>query len=194
MKLMNLTAHDAERVSRGRKGLQRGNRLEAQVWAEFGNDPQRLHALATTLRSFIDSDLPTASADSDEDDVLEPEGRLLSRVHRSYERNPTNRRRKLAQFRKTHHGRVFCECCGFDFERTYGQRGAGFIECHHQLPVSQLTPDQRVRLSDLRLLCSNCHRMVHRLPFLTTADELIAIIRELSLGNPKLQDKIRHGA
>jgi hypothetical protein len=43
MKLMNLSAHDPEFVASGRKGLPRGNRLEAEVWQDFGSDRQRLH-------------------------------------------------------------------------------------------------------------------------------------------------------
>ena len=62
---------------------------------------------------------------------MAPEGRVLALVHRSYERSRKNRVKKLVRFKLDNAGRVFCESCGFDFEQTYGQRGAGFIECHH---------------------------------------------------------------
>jgi 5-methylcytosine-specific restriction enzyme A len=39
---------------------------------------------------------------------------------------------------------------------TYGQLGEDFIECHHRLPLST-TGERRTRLSDLALVCSNCH-------------------------------------
>src|SRR4026208_297076 len=38
MKLMNLKAHDPEFIAKGLKGLQRGNRLEPEVWQEYGGD------------------------------------------------------------------------------------------------------------------------------------------------------------
>lgn len=54
-----------------------------------------------------------------------------------------------------------CEACGFSFVERYGERGKGFIEAHHTLPVAQLTKGSRTRVEDLALLCSNCHRMIH---------------------------------
>jgi hypothetical protein len=72
------------------------------------------------IRSFITSSAPLPASLSDEDDELAAEGRVLARVHRSYERNPKNRTKKLARFKRDNAGRVFCESCGFDFEHTYG--------------------------------------------------------------------------
>lgn len=60
------------------------------------------------------------------------------------------------------HG-VVCMGCGFDFEKKYGQIGAGFIEVHHTKPISTLGGPLRVDPeSDLVVLCSNCHSVVHR--------------------------------
>jgi len=57
-------------------------------------------------------------------------------------------------------GRILCECCNFDFVSAYGIIGTHFIECHHKVPISK---GQRITKSeDLALLCSNCHRMLHR--------------------------------
>jgi len=44
----------------------------------------------------------------------------------------------------------------------YGDHGDGFIECHHTKPVSELQVGEKTKLSDLALVCSNCHRMIHR--------------------------------
>ena len=57
---------------------------------------------------------------------------------------------------------LLCEACGFDFEQVYGEHGKGFIECHHTKPVSELKAGEKTKLSDLALVCSNCHRMIHR--------------------------------
>jgi 5-methylcytosine-specific restriction protein A len=180
MKLQNLKAHDPDYVARGRTGLSAGNRLERAVWERYGTRPTELHQRAVQLRSFIASDPDVSAIEDDvepDDAPLSQEGRLLVRVHKRYERNATNRARKLTQFRRANEGRVFCECCGFDFERVYGQRGSGFIEVHHTLPVSRLTPDQRLSLDDLRLLCANCHRMVHVSQPWLTVDEVRALLK-----------------
>ncbi|WP_423911183.1 HNH endonuclease [Candidatus Spongiihabitans sp.] len=56
-----------------------------------------------------------------------------------------------------------CACCGFDFFTTYGKIGRGFIEAHHTKPVSTLHEDgEETHLDDIALVCSNCHRMLHR--------------------------------
>lgn len=58
-------------------------------------------------------------------------------------------------------GRILCECCDFDFIATYGSHGDGFIECHHRIPIS--TGGKRItETKDLAMVCSNCHRMLHR--------------------------------
>ena len=36
------------------------------------------------------------------------------------------------------------------------------MECHHVKPVSKIEKNEKTKLVDLVLLCSNCHRMVHR--------------------------------
>ena len=75
-------------------------------------------------------------------------------------------------------GKLACEACGFDFAVRYGKLSADYIECHHVVPISQIAPGARTRVSDLALLCSNCHRMVHlRRPWLAVAE---LIIRPLS--------------
>jgi hypothetical protein len=45
--------------------------------------------------------------------------------------------------------------------RRYGVHGADYIECHHRIPL-HVTGETQTRLADLALLCSNCHRMIHR--------------------------------
>ncbi len=62
-----------------------------------------------------------------------------------------------------HYGRA-CFVCRFDFENAYGAIGSGFIEVHHLEPVSARC-DGRYAIDpvkDLRLVCSNCHRILHR--------------------------------
>lgn len=52
--------------------------------------------------------------------------------------------------------------CGFNFERIYGLLGKGFIEVHHVIPLADMDKVETNPKKDLIVLCSNCHRMVHR--------------------------------
>lgn len=72
------------------------------------------------------------------------------------ERDPKLRKDALAI-----HG-LDCMACGFNFERTYGALGTGFIEVHHVVPLSEAGKSKTDPATDLIVLCANCHRMVHR--------------------------------
>jgi putative restriction endonuclease len=51
-----------------------------------------------------------------------------------------------------------CDICSEDFLSRYGVK---YIEAHHKIPTSTYSSRYVVRLSDLALLCPNCHRAVH---------------------------------
>ena len=96
-------------------------------------------------------------------------GQLLARHYRR-ERNQTIRKRKIAAV-KAAGMPIACEVCDFDFAATYGEVGDGYIEVHHVLPLHASGPTI-TKFSDLALLCSNCHRMIHRARPWLTPDEL----------------------
>lgn len=98
---------------------------------------------------------------SDGGEIEFPEGRAYEAKHKKRERSQELVVKAKRAFRAKH-GRLFCEVCNFDFERTYGGPGEGFIEAHHIIPVSELKPGSKTKVSDLALVCSNCHRMLHR--------------------------------
>lgn len=73
-----------------------------------------------------------------------------------------------------------CEACRFDFKIKYGKLlGNEFIEVHHLTPISSLEPGKIEMdiVDDFAVLCSNCHRMIHRLKDPSNLDELKAIIK-----------------
>lgn len=84
-----------------------------------------------------------------------PEGKVIERIHKSRERNSQVIQIAKHNF-KTKYGKLFCQIYGFDFEATYGEIGKDFIEAHHTIPVSEMKPE------DITMLCSNCHKMVHK--------------------------------
>lgn len=60
-----------------------------------------------------------------------------------------------------------CQVCRFDFAENYGDLGRSFIEMHHLNPLSERPQEEwtdviRTDLSEVSVLCANCHRMIHR--------------------------------
>ena len=82
------------------------------------------------------------------------------------------RLRKKKEIYHRQHGKLDCEVCGFDFNAVYGELGSGYIEAHHRVPLSELSGESKTRLDDLALVCSNCHRMLHREINTLSVDEL----------------------
>lgn len=84
-----------------------------------------------------------------------------------YERNPFARKVCI-----DHHG-LTCSVCRFDFNKTYGDFGAGFIHVHHIKPVATRKGKYAINpIDDLRPVCPNCHAMIHRKKQELTIDEL----------------------
>lgn len=112
----------------------------------------------------------------EEDESAFPEGTAIFKRHRYLERDGAlSRRAKAARIAST--GKLRCEVCTIDFQETYGEIGAGFIEAHHRVPVHQLDGINRTKLADLALVCSNCHRMLHRAAPQLTVEELRDLIK-----------------
>ena len=61
-------------------------------------------------------------------------------------------------------GRLPCEVpgCAFDFLAVYGEIGTGYAQVHHRRPLSDRTRPSETRLSELVVVCANCHVMIHR--------------------------------
>jgi len=100
-----------------------------------------------------------------------PEGKELYLLHRSKERN-----KHLIKLAKQRHlqkdDKLSCQVCSFSFVQHYGEIGHGFIEAHHIYPISELTEETITRVEDIALVCSNCHRMLHRQRPWITLDKL----------------------
>lgn len=85
------------------------------------------------------------------------EGKRTERLVAHYERNPQLRTEAI------HIHGTSCKACGFNFSAAYGPHGSNYIEVHHLVPVSTMIEPNAVNpRTDMTVLCSNCHRMVHR--------------------------------
>jgi len=69
---------------------------------------------------------------------------------------------KKNAFRRKHGGKLFCECCGRD-HREYGKHAEAAFEVHHRRPLGATRGSVVTPPRDLAVLCSNCHRVIHRL-------------------------------
>lgn len=78
------------------------------------------------------------------------------------------RLRDYAREKFTIDGQICCTCCGFNFNKFYGQElGRDYIEIHHIKPIFKYEDEDMEKtlkeaLKNLVPLCSNCHSMIHR--------------------------------
>lgn len=109
------------------------------------------------------------SVELDELDHVDTEGARKVVYVNVYERNPEARKKAIL-----FHG-TKCAVCGFDFSKTYGKLGKGFIHIHHIEPISEIKTEYKINYqTDLIPVCPNCHAMLHRGNL--TIDELKEII------------------
>jgi putative restriction endonuclease len=128
------------------------------------------------LNHFIFTPINTDNDYFDDKNEFE-EGRVAYRNHRIRECNPKVVGMAKTLFKGNHHGRIYCEVCGFDFYQIYGELGDGYIEGHHVIPISELNEGDKTRVEDIVMLCANCHRIIHQNAKLTL-EELEIIIDE----------------
>lgn len=86
------------------------------------------------------------------------EGAARQILVNTYERN-----RRARETCLRHHGRN-CAVCGFNFEGTYGETAAGYIQVHHIVPIAQVGAKYRLdSIRDLRPVCPNsCKKQAWR--------------------------------
>lgn len=182
MRIANFKGVDPEHP---RKGLTVTRQIR-EVWTEFANNRARLKSKAAAIRKRIkakQSEKPEQSQKSKRkvSITVAPEGKPLPRSHTVRERDSRLvREKKESVLQET--GRLVCEACGFDFVEKYGEKGEGVIDCHHTKPLRDLKRRSTTRLSDLALLCSNCHRMIHAKEKWLEMKELVRLIKSAKRG------------
>lgn len=111
-------------------------------------------------------------------EIVEPfviEGETILAQHLRKERN-SNFIRKLKKQAIENNKMLNCEVCGFSFFEQYGELGEGFIEAHHKNPLAEKEVKTKTMKEDIALICSNCHRMVHRSDSILSIKELQEIL------------------
>lgn len=90
----------------------------------------------------------------------------------TYDRNPKAREACLTEYG------YICSICNFDFYQNYGVLGRNFIEVHHLNQLADVAVEHEIDpKKDLRPVCSNCHRMLHRKRPAYSIEELKEIIK-----------------
>lgn len=105
---------------------------------------------------------PSGDTDDAELDAFEGVKKKRFVEHRKRERKL--RDKKIAIALAANGGRLICEVpnCNFDFEKVYGAIGAGYAQVHHKVPLSEAPSEGiKTKLTDLAVVCANCHSMIH---------------------------------
>ncbi len=146
------------------KGMVSHSKLDETIFNEYLGKQKELKEIAESIKSVTlnsEYSINVSSIGYDENEENSKEGRVLFKMHKVRERanNIVAKKKSTVLALK---GKLECECCGFDFEEIYGELGRGYIECHHIVPLHKFNDSKRTKLDDLALVCSNCHRMLHR--------------------------------
>lgn len=174
MKMSNFLRLDPNYKGEGLKG---GGKLEKEVWEEFYHQKEELSNLVNSILLNISSEKQVcATPENSFEEEIFPEGKILYRLHRHRERNTKVVKEKKRQAIKSN--KLVCEICAFNFYKTYGEIGKGYIECHHIVPISEYGDSTKTRMTDLILVCANCHRMLHRKRPWLKKGELKSIIQD----------------
>jgi 5-methylcytosine-specific restriction protein A len=169
LRLANFRSYDPTTTA---KGMTNAGRLAEATWQRYANDPGTVRDLVGAIRAIADSPRTRDAHDpAPPTGDAAPEGILIYRRHRLRERDPHLRARKLRHVREAGE-RPSCEVCGLIPELVFGQSGASVLECHHLTPLR--LGERTTRLTDIALVCANCHRALHGSGLLTTPDQLRA--------------------
>lgn len=178
LKLSNFLALDPGYKGKGMTG---GSKLDEEVFKEFYQNKSVLKAIAHEIKKVaIDDEVKHKIYEIEDDEQTKNdsvmEGQVLYKLHKVRERD--NRIVKEKKHRVYQlFGKLACEACIFEFEECYGDIGKGYIECHHLTPLDNFKLASKTRLDDLALVCSNCHRMLHRSVDYLSIDDLKMRIR-----------------
>ena len=133
-------------------------RFPQHNWTPQSSGTSIPETIAAELIAEIQSDQRFNFEPSTKEQIkLYSEGRPKTVTYRTYDRSSDAREDCIR-----HHG-YNCAVCGFNFEAKYGSTGEGFIEVHHLKQIADRGEEHLVDpVKDLRPVCANCHRMLHK--------------------------------
>jgi hypothetical protein len=160
--------------------------VPAMVWGSasvtqslFARLPVTAHPFGEPEVTSLDlaEDLIEADSVGMKPDRFDPE-RILASIPHSFRLLPMLMERSLCDEENTYrcpygflHSDVLtetqygnnCMVCDFDFDNCYGKEiSEGYIELHHTKLLCDLKPNEGTKIEDVIVVCSNCHRIIHR--------------------------------
>ncbi|MCK4668453.1 HNH endonuclease [Candidatus Dependentiae bacterium] len=129
------------------------------------------------ISEIKDSDEEKQKDDLQDIDQRAIEGNRKLKQHLVIERDPSIIKKKKDKV-KEKNGELRCEVCGFLFLDKYGKIGEDFIEGHHLIPLKEIDGQTETNVKDIALICSNCHRMIHKGKPVFTIEELKSKIKQ----------------
>ena len=151
------------------------NKKDYFFFMKFKSNKELYFNLASLIKEFISRNIILGTDLEHIESTLEGTSKQV--MHYRRERDD-----KIVRAKKTsvflEKGKLECEACNFNFENKYGFRGENYIEVHHTMPLSESDNGQITFLEDLVLLCSNCHRIIHRKEPWISVEDLKRLIEE----------------
>ena len=136
------------------KGLGNVSKMDKNVWAELGENPQRVKHLANLIKQGIK--VIEKLDDEEDSNITFAEGKVVTDTHIKRERDPKLRKSFISQLKKT--GALTCELCKKSEADPVSE---AIFEVHHIIPLA-VAGERQSKIDDLALLCANCHRIVHK--------------------------------
>lgn len=141
------------------KGLGNVSGMDRKVWDELGKDSGKVKELANLIMEGVKV-AENGEYDDPEVDEEFDEGRTLTGIHKRKERNRKIRAKLISKRRKL--GDLACDICATSGTSSNAEFREAVFEAHHIIPVSMAVVG-KTKLSDMALLCANCHKMLHRI-------------------------------
>ena len=141
------------------KGLSNTSKIDKLVWESFGHQPELVKELAKQIREtscfFDDTEV---ILDDLSNEVTFQEGLVLTAFHKKRER--ANGIRPALLKKRRAENKLHCDICGTIPLYTSFINDDSIFECHHIVPLHTIGKS-KTKLSDMALLCANCHKAIH---------------------------------
>ena len=132
--------------------------------------PNDIHPLKTARYILIDLDrekfneLRSLAKTENVTEESFPEGALAERRHRYRERNSKLITKAKERFIENHGG-LHCEACKHKpaFSEHLESLNMSIIEAHRDIALSASSHSGETKISEIKMLCPNCHRAIHLL-------------------------------
>jgi hypothetical protein len=100
--------------------------------------------------------------------IQEGNAPLVSERKRRKWTDGIERSSKARKMALKHYGNK-CECCGVFYDEKVR---VSIFEVHHKVPYAEDFKTRTLNVSDLAVLCANCHRMIHKMPNIADIKDL----------------------